>query len=305
MTVVQFDNKTVNVPGTWNDLPLASVLYCYEIIMKDTGSWLDPVELLPFKKLLLVQHLLGMSKTYMEQWEQDCIQVHGDHDGQLIFIAELDEVLNTVDFLFEKQEDNEVAISLTYTKIPYPFLESSKQKKGKRPRLYGPKDELSNITIFELAYTFQLFENFIESQDPDQADQLIAALYRPQKPQTRENRRTDYYGDIRMPLYRLEHMVEKRKGLVKTLPEIVKKIIIFWFGSCRHQIIRQYENVFQPAREGVRRVGNDYGWGGMLLALSDGIANLDKISTRPYQDGLIYLSSLEDQRKQREMWGRK
>ena len=307
-TLVEFGKKKVQVPQSWNDLPLRDVLYCYEVIMQDAGEWIGPAELLPHKKILLARRLLNMSSTYMEQWEQDRIQEHGLHDGQLVFIAELDQVLSTVNFLFEPQgEDNEVSIALTYTNIPYPYLESQKRgKNGKRTRLYGPKNALENITLFELGYTFQTFEKFIETQEEQWADHLIAALYRPQKPMTQENRRTAYYGDIRMPLYRLEHMIEKRQELTKTLPAIVKRIILFWFASCRKQIIQEYENIFQSNKDKPgRHVGNDYGWGGILLGLAGGLADLDQIANRPYQDGLVNLSYLEDQRKSMEMWGHK
>lgn len=302
---VQIGKKKFNLPQSWNAMPLRDVLHCYSIIMSHTGSWISPVELLPFKKLLLVQHLLKLSKTYMEQWEQDCIEEYGDHDGQLVFISELDEVLNLVDFLFERMEDNTVVISLTYTNIPYPYLEGSKPGKSKRKtRLYGPKSGLENITLYEMGYTFQIFEKFMETQEEQYADQLIAALYRPQKPITRENKATGFYGDIRMPIYKLDHMVEKRAEITATLPDIVKKIIIFWFASCRQQIIRSYENIFKESDPNRRHVGNDYGWGGILLALSDGIANMDAVANRPYTDGLIYLSYLEDQRKLVDMWGK-
>ncbi|PHN06944.1 hypothetical protein [Flavilitoribacter nigricans] len=303
-THVKIGKKEFYVPQSWNKLSLRDVLQCYNIIMSNTGSWISPVELLPFKKLLLVKYLLKLSQTFMEQWEQDCIQEHGKQDGQLVFISELDEVLQIADFLFERLEHNEVAISLTYTNIPYPYLEGKKKNHKKTTRLYGPKSKLENITLYELGYTFQVFEKFIETQEEQYADQLIAALYRPMKPRTKENQRTGYYGDIRMPLYKLDHMVAKRQEITATLPAIVKRIIIFWFASCRQQIIQGYENIFKKPDDSRRHVGNDYGWGGILLGLSDGIANMDQVANRPYADGLIYLSYLEDQRKVVEMWGK-
>lgn len=304
MIPVQIGKKKFHVAESWNEMKLRDVLQCYNIIMSNTGQWISPVELLPYKKLLLVKYLLKLSSTYMEQWEQNWIQEYGQHDGQLVFISELDEVLKLVNFLFEKVDENEVAISLTYTNIPYPFLEGTLGKRKKKIRLYGPKSGLENITLYELGYTFQVFEHFVETQEEQYADQLIAALYRPMKPQTKENQRTAYYGDLRMPLYKLDHMVEKRQQITATLPDIVKRIIIFWFASCRQQIIKEYENIFKEGDPNRRHVGNDYGWGGILLGLADGIANMDQVANRPYADGLIYLSYLEDQRKVVEMWGK-
>lgn len=303
---IKIDNRVITLPQSWNQLPLKDILHCYSIIMHDTGSWLEPVELLPYKKLLLVKYLLRLSDKYMEEWEKDCAEEYGE-DGRLVFISELEEALKAADFLFEKQEEetNTVSIALTLTKTPYSFLEERKRSRGERKRFYGPESELSNLTIFELGYTFQLFEQFINTQDEQLANQLIATLYRPQKPRTKENQRAGYHNDIRMPLYRLEHMVKKRTEMMSTLPEITRQIIIFWFASCRQKIIKSYPNIFESKNEEVKRVGNDYGWGGLLISLADGIVNMDKVSERPYQDAFVYLSYLEDQRKRAEMFAKR
>ena len=113
---------------------------------------------------------------------------------------------------------------------------------------------------------------------------------------TRENKRVEYYGDIRMSVYRLEHLIDKRVKIVQSLPVIVKQIILFWFASCRRAIIQAYPRVFQPQDEYAiagEVVGNDYSYGDMLLALAGGIHHLDQVSERPYGDGLVYLSYLE------------
>jgi len=295
---VSIDNRTTTLPQSWNELPLKDVLHCYSIIMQNTGSWLAAVELLPYKKLLLVKHLLKLSDAFMEQWEHDCLEEY-EEEGKLVFLAELDEILKATDFLFEPQteDNNTVSIALTFIRIPYSYLEGQKWTRGKKRRFYGPKNELSNLTIFELGYTFQLFEQFLQTQDEDLANRLIATLYRPQKPRTKANERAGYHNDIRQPLYRLEHLVEKRLKLVATLPQLTRQLILFWFASCRQQIINKYPNIFEPENTATERVGNDYGWGGLILSLADGIVNLDQVSERPYQDAFVYLSYLEDQRK--------
>ena len=311
---VQIDQRKIQLPQSWNDLPLKGLLHCYAIIMLDADGFLQPEELLPFQKLRLVKHLLKLSDAYVEQWEQDRHEEYGDHDGQIVFLAELQELLATVDFLFESVETTglaelqgapkQMSIALSLTRCPYSYIEEQRRRSGraKRKRLYAPKDKLANISLYELGFTFQLFEQFLTTQDEALAERLIAALYRPQKPMTRENKRTDYYGDIRQPLYRLEHLLDKRIKLVKELPTIVKQVLLFWFASCRRAIIDAYPNVFQPKTEMAiagERVGNDYSYGGMLLALAGGIHNLDQVSVRPFQDGLVYLSYLEDGRQKK------
>ncbi len=296
---VTINDKTTTLPQSWNELPLKDIAHCYAIIMQNTGSWLDPVELLPYKKLMLVKHLLKLSDAFIEQWEKECLEEY-EEEGKLIFLAELDAVLKAANFLFEAptEEGNTVSIALTFTRIPYSYLEHRKRAKGKRQRFYGPKNELSNLTIFELGYTFQLFEQFLQTQKEDLANRLIATLYRPPKPRTKANERAGYHNDIRQPLYRLEHLVEKRLKLVATLPQLTRQLILFWFASCRQQIINGYPNIFETENTATKRVGNDYGWGGLILSLADGIVNLDQVSERPYQDAFVYLSYLEDHRNQ-------
>lgn len=309
--IVQINKKKTSLPQSWNELSLEDLLHAYAIIMHDTGTALQPEELLHWQKLQLVKYFLKLTDSFVEKWERDRCNEYGEHDGQLVFLAELQELLSTVNFLFEPVEHSglvelegapkQMSIALTLTKCPYPYLEERRRRSGRahRKRLYAPKDGLSNISLYELAFTFHLFEQFLETQDEALAEKLIAALYRPQKPMTRENKRVDYYGDIRMPIYRLEHLIDKRVKMVQGLPIIIKQIILFWFASCRRAIIQAYPRVFQPQDEYAiagEMVGNDYSYGGMLLALAGGIHHLDQVSERPYEDGLVYLSYLEDSR---------
>ena len=41
-------------------------------------------------------------------------------------------------------------------------------------------------------------------------------------------------------------------------------MILFWFASCRQQIIEQHPNIFTSEKRD--RQGNDYGWGGVLMS---------------------------------------
>ena len=97
---------------------------------------------------------------------------------------------------------------------------------------------------------------------------------------------------------------KKRTERIKTLPVDTKKLILFWFASCRQQIIASYQNIFRHSSKMEikgEKVGNDYGWSGMLLSLANGIVHLEQVSKQPFHDGLIYLSYLEDQRLMQEI----
>ena len=66
----------------------------------------DPVlginfRLLPAKKIIIVQHLLGLTDQFMDDWAADVKQAEGDN-AETIFFAEVDDVLRCIDFLFER-----------------------------------------------------------------------------------------------------------------------------------------------------------------------------------------------------------
>lgn len=300
---VRINEEEIPLPQSWNELSLEQCLYIYGILMTDSRDLLEAHELLPVKRMLIVQKLLNLDMKFMEQWESDCIQANGKDDGKLIFHSELDEVLHTIDFLFDRlpnEEDSDITryqINLGLTRCPYGEL-SFEKKGGKKKFWYAPHESLENISIYEMGTTFTLFEAFMKTKDEAQADELIATLYRPSKPPNKENKQSAYQGDRRLPLLHHEGMVKKRINRVKLLPKPVKQIIIFWFASCRHKIISDFPNVFKGGGE--QRGGNNYGWGGVLLGLADGLVNLDAISSQNHNNALTYLSYLEDKRKEQE-----
>ena len=151
---------------------------CYHIIMGDPAKLIEPQELLPFKRILLTQYLLGLDEDFMNSWEEDCRQNYKE-DGYTVFLSELDAILETCDFLFEKVEEESTVyqLKLGLTKCPWPKITYTNKKKVKV--YYAPADELENVQIYELGTTFTLFEEFIQTGKEELIDELIATLYRP------------------------------------------------------------------------------------------------------------------------------
>lgn len=306
------DELTINTPESWNELSLKDQLICYGIIMQESGHLLEPHEVLPAKRILLMNHLMGVDDQFAAAWMKD--RIEEDQEGGLdTFHEELKYLSESVtNFFFEAEEGGEedapqrYHIALGLTKCPYGELKGPR-KKGKRKTFYAPADSLENITIYELGMTFTLFENYIKAQQNkeekkamDLVNELIATLWRDGKFDTKENRLSAFQGDRRLPLLDHEGAVEKRKKLFQFLPEEGKQLIMFWFASCRQEIIQSYPNVFR-ASDGEEIGGNNYGWGGTLLSLADGLVNLDAISKQNAHNALTYLSYVEDQRKLAEL----
>jgi hypothetical protein len=65
-----------------------------------------------------------------------------------------------------------------------------------------------------------------------------------------------------------------------------------------------YPRVFKvPGETPQRERANDYSLGGVILSLAGGVANIDVVADQNFHNCFTYLSMLEDERLEREMWG--
>ncbi len=303
-------------PQSWNELlhwaqarrakgPSKALLQVYAILMTNTSHFLEPDMELPQKRFAITKTLLNLEDQFIIDWEQDCIEEAGDRElGQEQFLSEFKELTDKVtSFLLtdiNADPDNPEAprqfqITLGLTECPYPTLSGAR-----KVPLYAPADQLENVSLYELATAFSIFETFMDTGEEEQAIELIATLYRYPKPQNRHNIDTDYEGDIRLPYLKGETTVQKRKPAIRKLPKLTRQIIIFWFASCRHQLIEEHPLIFTKGEAGDND-SSDYGWAGVLFSLAGGLSDLDTVGQQPAQTALTYLSFLESQRQKREV----
>lgn len=315
---IRINDRSTTVPQSWNALPLRLQLICYGILMSDLPSIFEPGELLHAKKLDLAKALLDLDDAFLAEWEAGNIEEHGKEDGHLLFLSELDDVLQCANFLFEKlppkpMDDGEAdaanhqsaitsyQIRLSLTANPFPVLERPSNITGKPIYYYGPASSLANLNIYELSTAFTLFEQFMASHDESIATKLIATLWRPGKPKTPENIRSAYQGDRRLPLQHHEATIERREPHMATLPKPVRQLLLFWFACCREAIVNSYPAVFTRSGGDGEKTGRSYGWGGVLLSLAGGLVHLDAVAAQPHQNAFAYLSYLEDERQKEKL----
>ena len=291
----------LTLPTSWNKLSLEQCLKAYSIIMSDTSHIFEEQELVPAKRILLFKTLSGITEEELRQWQENTIAEDPEH-GEQVFLAGLNAALESCDFLFdiETSDDgadtsHQYAIKLGLTRCPWPALDR-KRKNGKIRSYYAPADGLANVSFLELCTTFSLFEQYIQDYDEDILHELLAVLYRPPKPRTKENKASAYGGDQRQPYLGHEGMVAKRKKWMATLTPRVKQLLLFWFASCRQSIIEQYPDLFTS--QGGQ--GSKYGWGALLMAMAGGLQHMDAVSAQPAMDALTYLDYLNEQARQRE-----
>jgi hypothetical protein len=134
----------------------------------------------------------------------------------------------------------------------------------------------------------------VETQDEKYVHELLAVLYRPSRPRRAEDAVNDWGGDRRVKLRGYESKAEERRETMAKLNVIVKRVLLFWFASCRQQIINRYPEVF--ARRSAVNTSDSakYGWAGVLLGLAGGVADLDKVSDTHYSNALTWLAMQPD-----------
>lgn len=300
--------RDVVAPESWNDLDLRTLMLFYNTLFTANEGPHSKTSFTVVKLISMTQHLLGMDTGMLAQWEADCLAQDAEH-GATIFLEELRSVVHTcIGGLFDIEYDEETgrtayAPKLNLTRNPWGHFTHTPETrlKGVQPKtmwLYAPENELANITIYELAYTFTMFENYLQTKDEALADRLIAVLYRPSRPETREERESAWFGDRRMPLRKYEKTLDSRAEQVATMPALTRRVILFWFASCRQNIINKYPKVF--SRTGDNDGGPNYGWGGVLLAMAGGPAGLEAIADQHHGNGLTWLSMKEDERREME-----
>lgn len=301
MTIKINNEPVITVPDSWNECGTRQVLVLYQILFSNVEPVQQP-HILAAKRIQAMQALTGWDDAFLKRLEADMTaEAGGEEEGRHTFAAMLDAAAKDITKPYlETGEDGATSVRYTLTRNPFPEL--SWKQRGKRRSYHGPADGLANLSIYELCVAFTLLEAYLKKPADGTADELIATLYRPPKPPTPENKARAYEGDRRQPYQGYEAATPGRKKRIATLEPLVKKVLVFWFACCRQDIVSRYENLFsQDKRKDVERVGNDYGWGAMLIQLAGGLANLNAIGQQSWQNAFTYLSYLEDQRKLAEM----
>ena len=316
---IQVGNRTRKVlaPESWDDLDLRTLSMFYLSLFSGAGDEYTAGAFTAVKLISMTQHILGFSPDMMARWEADALREDAEN-GDLLFLDELKQVLTAaLAGLFEITEDKETgatgyAVKFNRTKCPFPSMSASPPaplqgrggKKGARPGkvtwYYAPKDGLENLTLYELSYAFGTYEEYVATRDETHANALIGILYRPSRPETKEERDSAWHGDRRQPLRRYEDKVAERAKLAATLPALTRRLIVFWFAGCREAIVKAYPKVFR--KTGDADAGHGYGWGGLLLRLAETgtFGALGETADQHYSNALTYLSMKEDERVELE-----
>ena len=271
-----------NMKSSWNELTFDELNHVVSLLQSPKPNFLDSDEHIGLLKLNLFVALTNSARfpihSILSEWE--AVRDSQDEDGQLQFLTELQAVLNeSLSFLFTTirrfQKDIEV-IAPDLTRCPMSKLAISTAKGvrnliapsvGKNSKSENPigSEVFANMTIYELGMSFSLYERWIEDNDDNTLNELLATVFREKKPATKENVSKNYGGDVRLPLRGYEATISRRKDLIaRNVPKHIKKMLVFWFGCCRHHFAAAYPSVFS----GGDGDDNRFGYAGIILELS-------------------------------------
>jgi hypothetical protein len=275
-------NNVVRCPSSWHELTTDELTYILRLLSAERLLFIEEFENLPMKKLNIFMAFLQKSKLdaqLVTEWQT--VRDSEDSEEKTSFLTELNTVINAATaFLFStiRHQGKPVeVIAADLLRCPYPKL-NVPTKQGVRT-LYAPScgknsrsnepipsDSLQNITIYELGQTFSLYEQWAATPTEELLNTLIATLYRPKKADTKQNRATNYEGDVRLPLRGYEATLPQRRDLIaRNIPAHIKEAIVFWFGCCRHHFAELYPDIFSTPNG---KEENRFGYAGIILELS-------------------------------------
>lgn len=294
---IQYNKLHYYIPSSWLEVPQNKRAGLYMIMNDNINYSFDARIDIPLVLVRAFIYLSGMTMEQLEAWRNEV-------DDDIIFQNYLDQVVGLLDWLFEtvhNEDDNSTAQTFAMKMYSCPVDELKVyDETGAALYLYPPNDDMNNITLGELLKVFSCVEALHGdgdriSADPSQYDELIASIYRPLNPSALPSDR-----DKRIPLVGLDHLVEGRKQYLFQIHETVKEMIMYWAQCIRQRYVTNYANLFQAAKEEGEKVGNDYGWAGLIMALSKDITQIRDVQNQSAEDAFVYLSYLEDERKKSE-----
>lgn len=130
-----------------------------------------------------------------------------------------------------------------------------------RQQLYGPIGDFSTLKGKEWTHAAEAFREYIETNDPDQLDLLIAILWRP------KNKKADPKSESWADDYRISYnqfTAERRAKRLAKVDQRIKMAILIWYRGCWEEWEEIYARIFSATGEQVE----NYGWAETMQKLT-------------------------------------
>ncbi|KOY86035.1 hypothetical protein AD998_07650 [bacterium 336/3] len=164
--------------------------------------------------------------------------------------------------------------------------------------LYGPSDELLNVTVLEYATADSYFHAFIDTQDIKFLDLMVACFYRKPKLKPKEAKPLDWDGDYRQKFNAnlVEEIADKH---IKKLSPIFKQVVFLFFVGCKRKLVEDYSELFQSSGSSSSS-GN--GWADTIIDLGEAglFGDLEKSATTYIHTAFMYFKKKYIENKELE-----
>ena len=277
------------VPKSWNDLPTKQLIEVYAALVASGYEVLKPTEVIPYQRLVVLAILLNtnpadlLSLLGLAGGEE---QLRGE--ARLEVVDTLEQLLDQIDFCFEKLPQKEDEEGKKYRLYPGLTRNPYRELKGPDGKLYGPANGLNNVSVYELGSILTLMSVYDQSGEPADLRRVLATIYRPAKINYKPYR-ANPIADPRQRLYKTEHLIDRRARQWLRVPPIVQSLLYFWLQCCRHQIVTAEElSVLFDGKGGQE---DPDGWAGTLLHLAGNSAiNMEQVSNTRWPEALRQLA---------------
>ncbi|MCD4681126.1 MAG: hypothetical protein K8S00_12145 [Bacteroidales bacterium] len=173
-------------------------------------------------------------------------------DNQKLYLFELFEVYNNSRFI-----DKVIIDKFYFQNVMY----------------LGPADKLSNVSFGEFCFADTHFLDYINNDNQDALNKLIAVLYRPEKKV--DVTAEDFNGDWRIRFN--THHTQKRADSFAAMYPPLKKAIVFNYIKLRSWLEPIYPYVFPKSGEDSKKKVKHHSWLPVLENLvGNDIINLDR-----------------------------
>ncbi|MFA6400883.1 MAG: hypothetical protein WCX31_04550 [Salinivirgaceae bacterium] len=228
----QTDTIRLTTPKTWNELTVSQLFFVMKYYLLDI-----PEQFLLINCLCKFSGIRLMKKTH---W-QEAKEFFKFRQGRRSFILTAEEVtvmVKELSFLLKES---------TLTINPMPVI------KMFRRRLYGPDDNIYNITLREFIFAEMNFLSFCKSKHVTYLNNLVAILWRPQVDPYMPNS-PSYGGDRRE---RFNDNLFARRAHKLIWLRMYKKLALFTFYSgARSALQKEFPNVFSPDNSSAGKTKN-------------------------------------------------
>lgn len=288
MTTLSINDSRFMLPGTWNEFTCDQILRIAELsVLKITPINFKLHVLLAVTGLKVVEdnpvNVDGMPHYYLKCHNKN---IH------LVSVQDLEACTRKIDFMFEKDVKG-----LTEKWVLNSWVTKNVigEIKFDGHLLYGPSDNLTNITTEEYIRCELSFYKYHEKHRIEYLNELVSALWRPAGGNNSTDKREPFDDGIAL---------QRAKSLNK-MPIKYKMAVLLFYSGCRKALSAKFRHSSESSSQSSEK---DIFM--QFMRLVNGLANNDvtkheQVRKSPLMDTMITIDEISRQQKEYERKNKK